>query len=127
MALTVSVGDREITVYKGTTKNIRLTVVEEDLMTRVDLTGATVFFCVKEDICDANFTFQKGNMAPLSGVTLLAQVDPTIGQLDVVIDPADTADLTPGTYCYDIKIVLPSGTFLVVTPTNFFVKATISE
>lgn len=67
------------------------------------LVGATVRFTVKDVEYDSNWT--DSDAVVLKNVT-----DGTSGGVaSIVIDPEDTAELTPGDYFYDIKVEEASG------------------
>lgn len=70
-----------------------------------DITGATVFFTVNEDdnpTSDNNAVIQKIN-GPSD------HDDAETGKTNFIIDAADTHDLEPGVYNYDIQVVTAGG------------------
>lgn len=87
----------DIEFYKKNTVNINLS------MTGVNLTGATVYFTVKEEADDV-----ASDTTALIKKDVTSHTDPTHGITTVVLTPTDT-NVTPGKYGYDIKLKKASG------------------
>lgn len=81
-----------ITFYKENTVTINLT------FDGVDLTGATVYFTVKEE-----FDEDADDSTALIQKDITSHTDATGGETAVVLSPADT-DVAAGKYYYDIKL-----------------------
>lgn len=83
-------------VNRGTTYTISLQYQKNGV--NHTLVGATVRFTVKNSEFDANVT---DSDALIKKNITSGNAD---GQADIVINPSDTATLTPGKYFYDIKV-----------------------
>ena len=115
--------DNAVSIPKGMTKTLRLTVTDED--GRVDLTGATIYFTVKEKAEDVAFNLQK--ITPTEIVLQTQTVDATKGQALILILPADTIGLsTSTTYVYDTVVVLGTDRHQVIPNTSFTVTTTVT-
>lgn len=72
------------------------------------LVGATVRFTIKSDEYD-------DDMTDTSAVVLKNITDGDVnGHAEIVIDPADTNNVEPGKYFYDIKVVEAGGSIYKV-------------
>lgn len=91
----------QLKIDRGTTYTRTLTYKENGVATT--LVGATVRFTVKSAEYDTD--------ADDSDASIIKNVtDGTSGGVAVItIDPADTAELTPGKYFYDIKVEKATG------------------
>lgn len=87
------------------------------------LTGATLFFTVKEDAddldVDALIVKETG-----SGIS---HTDVANGIALLSIDPEDTEDIAPGTYHWDSQIVTASGEVFTINSGDFEIKADITR
>jgi hypothetical protein len=90
---------------------------EEDLF--VDITGATIFFTVKNLPSDSDT-----NAVLKKDITSLTE--PTSGEAEIELTPTDTSSLL-GNYLYSIKIKLSSGKIYTVREGNVCFKKEISE
>lgn len=89
-----------LSIFRGDSKTIRITVTDE-LGVAVDLTGWKVFFTAKESETDSDDdAVIKIDVDP---------TDPTNGIADIDFEPADTNDLTPADYIYDIQVIKDNG------------------
>lgn len=64
------------------------------------LTGATVFFTMKSDEYDSDSDDSDAAVKK----TITDHTDAAAGQTTIEIEPADTANLEPGKYFYDIRV-----------------------
>src|SRR5688572_22316142 len=85
-------------IIRGDTRNIDVTFYESDGTTPIDLTGGTVYFTVNSSNDPADDT----TAAISKDVT--DHTAPTLGTTRITLDPADTEDLTAGTYYYDVQL-----------------------
>lgn len=86
----------KLNINRGTTFNITFNYLKDGVA--FTLVGATVRFTIKDteydaDTIDASADVVKNITTGTSG-----------GVATITIDPADTAELTPGKYYYDIKV-----------------------
>jgi hypothetical protein len=96
----------------------RVTCFDED-DARVDLTGATITFRVKNAITDVDAVIAK---SVGSGITILDQSDPdgeTYGQADIEVLRADVAALAAGVKVYEVVVTLDGNTASVVRPNPY--------
>jgi len=94
-----------ISIYKGESKTLRLTVVDEN-RDPIDLNGATITMTVKQKICDTTALFTKVS-TDTDQIEILTPT--TDGKADIKIAPSDTTPLDPGEYVHDTWVVLASG------------------
>ncbi len=92
-------------MHRGDDKEITFTVVEEDLVTPVDITGATFTWVLARK--DADSTIPSGpalvTKTESSGVVV---VDAPTGKVRVDLGPGDTTGLVPGEYYQECEMVL---------------------
>jgi hypothetical protein len=84
---------------RGDTAPFLLTITDPATKARVDLSGALLWFTVKERITDddADALYQ---VTESDGITVLAQTGATLGQAYVTPPSA----LQPGAYLYDVQV-----------------------
>ena len=93
----------KLSINRGTTFAITLNYQKNGVA--ADLTGATVRFTVKSAEYDTDNT--DGAALVLKNIT--SHTNPTGGVSTIALAPADTQNITPGTYTYDIKVAEASG------------------
>ncbi len=99
-------------IVQGEAKSFILTFTSPDLVTtanpqgRVDLTGTTVRYCVKEDPGDETAIIDKTSDIPTE-ILILTQSGTTLGRARVFFVPTDTSVHDPGDYFYDAWAILP--------------------
>lgn len=111
----------KITMIQGTSRNVKLTFVEDDGVTPIDLTGGKVYFTVNADETpddDTSVAFQK---------TVTSHTDPTNGKTTVSIVPTDTSSLAADTYHYDAKAIPTTGTEVAQPQDKFILKPAITR
>jgi hypothetical protein len=112
-----------LTVIRGSSKTLQLTVKDSDTNEAVDLTGATVYFTVKSAIGDEQSLIQKIS-------TNVAQIEltaPREGKASIKLVPADTMTKDPGSYTFDVWAVLASGVRIVpVPPTTLEIEQSVT-
>lgn len=82
---------------RGDSRTINVSFLQSDGVTPVDLTGGTVFFTVNSSNAPADDT------AAVISKNVTSHTAPTLGRSSVVLLPADSASITPGTYYYDVQ------------------------
>lgn len=103
-----------IEVTRGESLTFLMTVVNRATKVAVDVTGAKVWFTVKNRLEDVNAIISKKNVIAggVDGQILIVvpQTGVTTGQVEVFLDPADTAALDPeAQYWCDAWVQLPNG------------------
>lgn len=105
--------ENAVEIYRGMSKTLELAVTDAQGKA-VDITGSTVHFTVKQDIRDGTATVQKSS-ASSSQIELTS---PRLGIARIYIVPADTQNLDPASYTFDVVLIMPGGKrYLVVPPT----------
>ena len=111
-----------VTVTRGTSKTLELTVTDS-ANKAVDLTGARIIFTMKRDSEDQLPLTQKASDDPLQ-VELSA---PREGKAKIYLLPADTQNLDPKSYIFDVWVILSNGKrYVVVEPTPITLKAGVT-
>lgn len=97
-------------INRGTTYTRTLTYKENGTVT--PLTGCTVFFTMKDQEYDSDTNDTEAEAKKT--LTDLQDDNAADGIAIIVLDPEDTAELTPGEYFYDIKVKKADGTIYKV-------------
>lgn len=105
-----------LTVIRGSSMTLRLTVTDPTTNRPVDLTGARVVMTVKGRAEDATPILQKSSDSPAQAVITA----PTYGIAEVYLVPADTEKKTIRQYVFDVWVVLVSGKRYAVIPPSIF-------
>jgi hypothetical protein len=94
-----------------------------------DLTDASVWFTVKQKLSDTDTDalIQKKNTEAGGDPTQITMTNPTGGQCEVHLVPADTEDMNPGTYHYDIQVKLASGKIYTVARDRITFKEDVTR
>ena|SRR5437764_15345572 len=87
----------DFSMYSGETKNINITINEQDGVTPVDLTGATITWHLKGSLRSGNILVSKDNN---NGIII---TDTANGKIRVQLSPADTSGLN-GIYYHVCEI-----------------------
>jgi hypothetical protein len=97
----------------------------------IDLTNATLWFTVKKDSTDADLraliqkTTDDGIDLAYQGVAVPSGAD-TTGQATIHLDPADTIKIKPGTYVYDVQMMI-SGVVTTLVDGDFEITADVTR
>lgn len=114
MGTNILLPENAVPVIRGTSKTLKLTLV--DLANKpVNLTGATVHFTVKKEILDRVPIIKKSSQV-LTEIEI--QSPPEDGVARIFLDPADTQDLEPNLYTFDVWVILSSGKRYQVVKTS---------
>lgn len=114
--------ENSITITRGTSRTIELAVFDINDKV-VDLTGAKIVMTVKLVATDANPLFMKSSEFSTQAEVVL----PRQGKARIYISPADTQNLAPKQYVFDIWALLASGRrYAVVPPSIFEVQAGVT-
>lgn len=112
-----------ISVYKGASKLLELTVVSGSNQP-VNINGAKLWFTVKRSITDMAPLFQKRS-------TVTGEIDitaPDVGRVQITLLPSDTAALDARTYVFDVWIELASGArYVLIPPSDFKVERAVTS
>jgi hypothetical protein len=113
-----SAGEANIIIDSGDDETIVLTREDSSGNTK-DITDYEFWFTVKDDYSqsDTNAVIQKN---------VTAHTDPTNGETEFSLVPADTADLS-GSYRFDIQEETNSGTVNTLVAGRFIVKTDVTE
>jgi len=102
-------------IFNSNSTNVLSVICQDEELQRVDITGATVKFAVKEKASDTD-----ASAKILKTITDLTS--PTAGEFDVEIEPADCDDLV-GNYIWQMEITLAdSGKFILSEGTVTFTR-----
>lgn len=102
---------------RGDSRNITVTFLQSDGVTPIDLTGGTVFFTVNATQNPTDDT----SAAIAKKVTSFTS--PTSGVATISLTNADTQNIAPGTYYYDVQLKDASGNFVSSKQDQFIVIA----
>lgn len=111
MSSTSTVSD-PFSITKGASKSLRLSVKYAATKVAFPLTGVGIYFTVKARYEDAAVVVQKrteGAGGAAGEVIVPAQTGTNIGKATIVLTPADTENLQPGTYVCDVWLKLATG------------------
>lgn len=87
----------DINIYEGNDKAFILTITDADGVA-VDITGYTILFTVKSSIDDTD-------TEALISKEITSHTTPASGITRITIDRADTLNVSPGKYPYDIQAI----------------------
>ena len=104
-----------LSIFKGTSRTLELHVIDSTGKC-VNITGATIVFTLKKCAGDQFPIIQKTSASILQ----VEITDPKGGVARIYLNPADTMNLDPGDYVYDVWIILASGKRYVLIPESTF-------
>lgn len=105
-------GYNALQVVQGASKGFEVTITS-DTGVPENLTGARILLSVKGVRIDGVPTVRKDSEASPATITIL---DPLAGTLRIDFVPADTHDLDPGLYVYDLWVLFQDGRRVPVIP-----------
>lgn len=100
---------QNVEIYRGDNRTFKIIAKDADGAV-VNITGATAIFSVKKKLIDAAYIFQKTTANPAQ----ISITEPTDGELEVYILPADTQEETPGDYEYDCQLTTSGNVYTIV-------------
>lgn len=102
--------DYQVRMFKGDNRTLEVTLSWPN-GDPVDLTDAEIRFTVKEktSISQANASIKKANQKAGGSDEQIKVITPTGGRLDIYLVPTDTENMNPGTYYWDIELILADG------------------
>ena len=123
----------DLTLYRGESRVITLTVTDPATKQKADLsTGTwqivTCEFQVKVTTTTADPALISKSIG--SGITVLAQSGATLGQLQISLSPTDTedTDTPPGLYKYDVVATFTSGARVyLVKPSKCLIAGVVNQ
>lgn len=101
----IKIVDGNIYLTRGDSAILELTILDEDGQTWTPAEGDKVIFCMKK--------------AAINPAVLL-KIEAVSGSTDIIINPEDTKELTPGQYIYDIHAELAGGDVYTVIADKIF-------
>lgn len=111
-----------IQIIRGASRTVELAVTD-DTGAPVDLTGAKVYLSVKSSPTDARPLIQKVS----TDSTQVEITTPREGKAKIYFVPADTQNLDPHEYTFDVWAVLASGKrYPIIEPSIFAVQPGVS-
>jgi hypothetical protein len=124
-ATSPAIANAPLTVTRGESKTFLMTVRARSTKAPVDITGAKVWFSVKNRVEDVALIIAKRNLAAggVDGQILitLPQVGASLGQAMIFLDHADTASLDPeASYVCDVWIQLTTSKMYQVVKNRKF-------
>lgn len=106
--------ENAVPIVRGTSKTLKLFVLDRENKP-VNLTGATVHFTVKKEVMDRVPVLKKSSQV-LTEIEISAP--PEDGIARIFLDPADTQDMEPNFYFFDVWVILSSGKRYQVVKTS---------
>lgn len=110
-------------VIRGDSRTVKLTFLEADGSTAVDLTGGTVRFTVNSSSDPADDT---GVAFQLTATDATPFTDPTHGKHTFTLSHSNT-NIDPATYWYDAELVDSAGGYLSSYRGKFIVQSDITR
>jgi len=95
----------------------------------VDLTDAKLWFTVKQRATDldADALIQKRTANAGGSDGEIKVITPATGKAEIYVVPADTVDMNPGTYIYDIQVTLANGKTYTITRDKITFKEDVTK
>jgi hypothetical protein len=95
----------------------------------VNLTGAKVWFTVKDRTSDADAQahIMKRNAAAGGSDSEILITNPTGGAIEIYLVPADTENMNPGTYQYDVQVILSNGKTYTIARSQITFKEDVTR
>jgi len=117
----------EVEIVKKRNKTIKVTLVADG--SPLPITGAKIWFSVKEELTDpdSDAVITKRNAAAGGADTQANVMDGAGGILEIYIDPDDTEGLDAGDYWYDVVIETTAPRKLqAVEPSRFSIREPVT-
>jgi hypothetical protein len=102
--------DYQVRMFKGDDRTLEVTLSWPN-GDPVDLTDAEIRFTVKEktSITQANASIKKANEKAGGSNLQIKTINASGGRCDIYLVPVDTESMNPGTYYWDVELILASG------------------
>lgn len=121
-----------IELYQGESKDLNLEIVQSleqpdgnEIEVPVDLTGAKICFTVRKKIGDPEVKIHKDSTNALDVEILTPEEN---GLAIIHILTGDTNLLDPGSYVFDVWVILSSGKKVpVIEPSEFLIKEPVTK
>lgn len=128
----ITKSSNSIDLYQGESKDLDLSIVKEvkdingvPVEQPVDLTGATIYFCVRRKVNSPDLLIAK-NSTNILDIEILTPLTDGLAIIHLASD--DTRNMEAGEYVFDIWIVLSSGKKTpVVEVSEFIVKEAVTK
>jgi hypothetical protein len=106
-----TMSDVRINMYLRDDRTLALTVAYDTAGTPVNLDGAKIWFTVKTKTSDEDTAavIQKKNTAAGGSDTQIKIINAAGGSVEIYLVPADTDDVDPGIYVFDVQTTLSDG------------------
>lgn len=123
----MSVFGKQLTIVRGVTKTLELTVRDKN-KELVDLTGSTIYFRVKTDVNAATLAISKDSGTPAEAEVDGDQVT-NKGKGRFFLSPSDTSGLAAtADYVYDVWVELAGGDrHAVIKPSRLVLQRAVTE
>ena len=105
---------------RGDTRVINLACLKSD-GTALDLTGATVRFTLSATQAPTD------DLSAILQKSVFTHTSPAAGLTQITINPADTQNLTPGSYFYDVQVKDASGNITSIKQDTFIINPDITR
>lgn len=105
----------DIFLLRGDSATINFT------LTNTDLSGSTVFFTAKPALTD-----DADDTTAVITKETTSHTNPTAGETAIILTPEDT-DVEPGTYYYDIQVVIDVNTIISIPARKLIVYADVTR
>lgn len=119
-------GTGPISFFRGDTHSVDCTVKEVDpddpsrkTLRVVDVTGSSCVLTVKASTA-------AGAVVLVSKAGGIINAPGTDGQIRITLEPADTENLTPGKFVYDVQVTLSGGEVYTVLKDEFEIRADVT-
>lgn len=106
-------------IYEGNDKTYTLTITDGDDVA-IDITGYEILFTVKKKITDSD------NDAIISK-NVTSHIDPTNGITNITVSRADTKDVKPAFYPYDIQMCTDIDDRITVLTGLYEIKQSVGD
>lgn len=108
---------------RGDSRVLNFQFYQSDGVTPFNLTGCQVWFTVN---ANSNNTADNDSSAAIS-LTTTSFPNPTSGQASLTISNADTQDISPNTYYYDVQLQDANGNITSLAQNTFIVIADVTR
>lgn len=111
-------------IFRGNNKTFEVSIKDESGQ-NLDLTGATVYFMVKESVKDEDASAKISKSSAVAGQIVITNA--TGGLCEIYLIPEDTASLPVKRYVYEVKVELADGKKYTVAMDEFVIKHVVKR